>query len=145
MIVGPAFATVRDLVLQHGRASKPLPHGQWSRGLQAYYANALHAAMSGRWVYVEGFAIPSKGDLAVLHAWVTNPKKPTVAHDPTWGRGRELLRHYLPARLRTPHARESRTTGRSRPLGTRVAIASRRRSDCRRDRSEERRVGKECR
>src|ERR1039457_6329140 len=64
MIVGPAFATVRDLVVQYGRAytSKPLPRGRWSRGLQVCYANALHAAMSGKWVYVEGFAIPAKGD-----------------------------------------------------------------------------------
>ena len=93
MVVGPAFATVRDLVLQHGRAytSKSLPHGAWSRGLQACYANALHAAITGRWVYVEGFAIPDRGDLAVLHAWVTNPKNPMVAHDPTWGKGREYF------------------------------------------------------
>lgn len=93
MIVGPAFATVRDLVVQHGRAYtiQPLPRGQWSRGLQACYANALHAAMSGKWVYVEGFAIPAKGSLAVLHAWVTNPKNPVVAHDPTWGTGREYF------------------------------------------------------
>jgi hypothetical protein len=51
MIVGPAFATVRDLVLHHGRAytSKPLPQGEWARGLQACYANALHAAMTGKW------------------------------------------------------------------------------------------------
>jgi len=93
MIVGPAFATVRDLVLQHGRAYtiKPLPKGAWSRGLQACYANALQAALTGKWVYVEGFAIPEKGDLAVLHAWVTNPKNPVVAHDPTWGTGREYL------------------------------------------------------
>jgi hypothetical protein len=47
--------------------------------------------MSGKWVYVEGFAIPAKGDLAVLHAWVTNPKNPAVAHDPTWGKGREYF------------------------------------------------------
>jgi hypothetical protein len=93
MIVGPVFATVRDLVLQHGRAytRKPLPRGRWSRESQACYANALHAAMTRRWVYVEGFAIPAKGDLAVLHAWVTNPKNPTVAHDPTWGTGREYF------------------------------------------------------
>lgn len=93
MIVGPAFATVRDLVIHHGRtySSKPLPHGGWSRGLQACYANALQAAMTRKWVYVEGFAIPTSGDLAVLHAWVTNPKNPTVAHDPTWGNGREYL------------------------------------------------------
>src|ERR1035441_10278728 len=93
MIVGPAFATVRDLVVRHGRAynSKPLPRGRWSRGLQACYANALHAAMTGRWVYVEGFAIPDKGGLAVLHAWVTNLKNPVVAYDPTWGTGREYF------------------------------------------------------
>jgi hypothetical protein len=83
MIVGPAFATVRDLVLHHGRAytSKPLPQGAWSRDLQACYANALHAAMTGKWVYVEGFAIPEKGDLAMLHAWVTNPKSFGAADD----------------------------------------------------------------
>jgi hypothetical protein len=91
MIVGPAFATVRDLVVQQGRAYtiQPLPRGQWSRGLQACYANALHAAMTGRWVYVEGFAIPDNGELAILHAWVTDPKNPVVAYDPTWGKGRE--------------------------------------------------------
>ena len=93
MIVGPAFATVRDLVLHHGRAyaNKSLPQGEWARDSQACHANALHAAMTGRWVYVEGFAIPAKGDLAVLHAWVTNPKNPVVAHDPTWGNGREYF------------------------------------------------------
>ena len=93
MIVGPAFATVRDLVVQHGRAytSKSLPRGRWSRGVQACFANALHAAMSGKWVYVEGFAIPEKGGLAVLHAWVTDPKNPMVACDRTWGTGREYF------------------------------------------------------
>ena len=47
--------------------------------------------MSGKWVYVEGFAIPEKGGLAVLHAWVTDPKNPAVAHDPTWGTGRDYF------------------------------------------------------
>ena len=93
MTVGPAFATIRDLVVQHGRAYtiQPLPDGEWFRGLQACYANALQAAITGKWVYVEGFAIPAKGDLAVLHAWVTSPKNPLVAHDPTWRNGREYL------------------------------------------------------
>ena len=93
MVVGPAFPTIRDLVAQHGRPFRiqPLPRGHWSRGLQACYANALSAAMTGRWVYVEGFAIPAKGGLAVLHAWVTDPKNPAVAYDPTWRNGREYF------------------------------------------------------
>jgi hypothetical protein len=47
--------------------------------------------MSGKWVYIEGFAIPATGGLAVLHAWVTNPEHPVVAYDPTWGTGREYF------------------------------------------------------
>jgi hypothetical protein len=104
MTVGPAFATIRDLVVQHGRAYtiQPLPDGEWFRGLQACYANALQAAITGKWVYVEGFAIPAKGDLAVLHAWVTSPKNPLVAHDPTW-------RHSVQARLCTSNRSERGT------------------------------------
>src|ERR1035437_432853 len=45
---------------------------------------------------------------------------------PDLGEGSRVLRHSLPARLRTPHARESRTTGRPRRLGTRVAALARR-------------------
>jgi hypothetical protein len=77
-IVGPAFATIRDLVARHGRAYtiRPLPRGWWSREPQACYANALNAPIAGKWVYVEGFAIPKPGSLAVLHAWVTNPTIP---------------------------------------------------------------------
>ena len=90
MIVGPAFATIRDLVLKHGQlyTVAPLPPGAWSREPQACYANALHAAITRNWVYVEGFAIPRAGRLAIAHAWVTDPKHPTVAYDPTWQRGR---------------------------------------------------------
>jgi hypothetical protein len=91
--VGPAFATIRDLVVQHGRAYtiRPLPQGLWSREPQACYANALHAAIAREWVYVEGFAIPKPGSLAVLHAWITNPRNPEVAYDPTWRAGCEYL------------------------------------------------------
>jgi len=44
--IGPVFATMRDLVLKHGRSfvSKPLPNGRWQRGLGACYGNALKAA-----------------------------------------------------------------------------------------------------
>jgi hypothetical protein len=42
-------------------------------------------------VYVEGFAIPKSGGLAVMHAWVTNPHNSCVAHDPTWRAGREYF------------------------------------------------------
>jgi hypothetical protein len=128
MTVGPAFATIRDLVVQHGRAYtiQPLPDGEWFRGLQACYANALQAAITGKWVYVEGFAIPAKGDLAVLHAWVTSPKNPLVAHDPTW-------RHSVQARLRTSNTEASGAPWRSGRLGTRVAPPTRRRPDRRRD------------
>ena len=51
-IVGPAFATIRGLVARHGRAYtiRPLPRGWWSREPQACYANALHAAIAGKWV-----------------------------------------------------------------------------------------------
>ena len=92
-VVGPAFATIRELVVRHGRAYtiQPLPRGRWSREPQACYANALHSAMARKWVYVEGFAIPKPGSLAVLHAWVTNPNKSGVAHDPTWRAGREYF------------------------------------------------------
>ena len=67
-IVGPAFATIRELVARYGRAYtiRPLQRGWWSREPQACYANALNAAIAGKWVYVEGFAIPKPGSLAVL-------------------------------------------------------------------------------
>ena len=86
MVIGPAFATIRDLVLKHGRhyTPKALPPGRWRGGFRLCYANALRAAKSGRWIYVEGYAIPKQTGLAVLHAWVTDPNSPTVAHDPTW-------------------------------------------------------------
>jgi hypothetical protein len=92
-IVGPAFATIRGLVARYGRAYtiRPLPRGRWSREPQACYANALNAAIAGKWVYVEGFAIPKPGSLAVLHAWVTNPHNSDVAYDPTWRAGREYF------------------------------------------------------
>ena len=92
-IVGPAFATIRELVARYGRAYtiRPLPRGWWSREPQASYANALNAAIAGKWVYVEGFAIPKPGSLAVLHAWVTNPHNSDVAYDPTWRAGREYF------------------------------------------------------
>ena len=93
MTIGPAFATVRDLVLKYGRSYtvRPLPKARWSRAPQACYANALSAALTGRWVYVEGFAVPKPGALAILHAWVTDPKCPTLAYDPTWTKGREYF------------------------------------------------------
>ena len=93
MVVGPAFPTVRDLVVRHGRAYtiQPLPQGWWSREPQACYANALRVAMAHQWVYVEGFASPRRGSQAVLHAWVIDPRKPTTAHDPTWRAGREYF------------------------------------------------------
>lgn len=92
-VVGSAFATVRDLVLRHGHSytRKPLPRGRWSRAPQACFANALAAALTGRWVYVEGFAMHRPGGLAVLHAWVTDPQQPTLAYDPTWKQGHEYF------------------------------------------------------
>ena len=82
-VVGLAFATTRELVVRHGRAYiiRPLPRGRWSHEPQACYANALHAAIARKWVYVEGFAIPKSGGLAVLHAWVSNPQNSGVAYD----------------------------------------------------------------
>ena len=73
--VGPAFATIRELVVRHGRpyTIHSLPRGRWSREPQACYANSLQAAIARKWVYVEGFAIPKPGSLAVLHAWVPIP------------------------------------------------------------------------
>lgn len=93
MIVGLAFSTVRDLVVRHGHAytSQPLPKGTGRAKPQACYANALHAALSGRRVYVEEFAIPPKGDLAVLRAWVTDSKNPMIAYDPTWKTDRDYF------------------------------------------------------
>ena len=78
MVVGPAFPTVRDLVVRHGRAYtiRPLPQGWWSREPQACCANALQAAIARQWVYVEGFAIPKRGSLAALHAWEPVPTIP---------------------------------------------------------------------
>ena len=92
-IVGPAFATIRELVARHGRAYtiRPLPRGWWPSEPQACYANSLHAAIGRKWVYVEGFAIPKPGSLAVPHAWVTNPHDSGVAYDPTWRAGREYF------------------------------------------------------
>jgi len=92
-VVGLAFATTRELVVRHGRAYiiRPLPRGRWSHEPQACYANALHAAIARKWVYVEGFAIPKSGGLAVLHAWVSNPQNSGVAYDPTWRAGREYF------------------------------------------------------
>jgi len=93
MVVGPAIPTIRDLVARHGHAYtiERLPPGRWSSEPQARYANALQAAMARQRVYVEGFAIPRRSGLAVLHAWVTDPRSPAVAHDPTWGTGREYF------------------------------------------------------
>src|ERR1043166_7594256 len=92
-VVGPVFATIRELVVRHGRAYtfRPLPRGRWPREPHACYANALHAAISRNWVYVEGFAIAKPGHLAVLHAWVTKPDNSVVAHDPTWHSGGEYF------------------------------------------------------
>jgi hypothetical protein len=52
---------------------------------------------------------------------------------PDLGQWSRVLRHSLPARLRAPGARESRTTGRPRRLGTGVAALARRGPNCRRD------------
>jgi hypothetical protein len=92
-VVGPAFATIRELVARHGHpyTIRPLPEGRWSREPQACYANALHAAIVRKWGYVEGFAIPKSGGLAVMHDWVTNPHHFGVAHDPTRRDGREYF------------------------------------------------------
>ena len=92
-VVGPAFATIRELVVRHGRpyTIHSLPRGRWSREPQACYANALQSALGRKWVYVEGLAIPKRGSLAVLHAWVTNPENSGVAYDPTWRAGREYF------------------------------------------------------
>ena len=91
--VGPAFATIRELVVRRGSAYtiRPLPRGWWPGEPQACYANSLQAAIARKWVYVEGFAIPKPGSLAVLHAWVTNPYNSGVAYDPTWRAGREYF------------------------------------------------------
>jgi hypothetical protein len=61
-VVGPAFATIWELVARHGRpyTIRPLPRGRWSHEPQACYANALHTAIAQKWVYVEGFAIPNR-------------------------------------------------------------------------------------
>jgi len=94
MIIGPAFSTILDLVLKHGRryTLKPLPEGRWHGDFQLCFANALRAAKAGRWIYVEGYAIRhGTGGTAVLHAWVTDPNDPTVAYDPTWSDGAEYF------------------------------------------------------
>lgn len=94
MVIGPAFATMRELVLKHGRPFdiQPLPNDKWQRDDGACYANALKAAQTRRYVYVEGYAVAEgRSELAKLHAWVTDPQNPTVAFDPTWGHGREYF------------------------------------------------------
>jgi hypothetical protein len=115
MVVGPAFATIRDLVVRHGRAYtvQPLPRGRWSSEPQARYANALRAAIGRQCVYVEGFAIPRRGSLAVLHAWVADPDIPEVAYDPTWRAGREYFG--VPFRLDYVLRRRTRSAVDPRP------------------------------
>jgi hypothetical protein len=83
-----------DLVVRHGQAYtiRSLPQGRWSSEPQACYANALRAAIARQWVYVEGFAIPRRGSLAVLHAWIADPDNPEVVCDPTWHSGREYFK-----------------------------------------------------
>jgi hypothetical protein len=94
MTIGPAFSTIADLVLRHGRSfvRQPLPKGRWQKGVGFCYANALQAATKQRYVYVEGYAIASLGSgTPQLHAWLTDPANPTVAYDPTWGHGVEYF------------------------------------------------------
>jgi hypothetical protein len=104
-VVGPAFATIRELVAQRGRAYiiRPLPREWWSREPQACHANALHSAIARQWVYIEAFAIPKPGSFAVLHAGVTNPNNSGRAYDPTWCAGARILWHSIQARLRAPN------------------------------------------
>jgi len=61
-VVGPAFATIRELVARRGRAytARPLPRGGWSREPQSCYANALH---SGNWVGRYSAAMTESGHL----------------------------------------------------------------------------------
>jgi hypothetical protein len=89
MTIGPAFATIADVVLKFGHSfdRRPLPRGRWQRDLGACYENALKAAMTGRYIYVEGYAVTREGSLPRYHAWVTDPANPTVAFDPTWENG----------------------------------------------------------
>jgi hypothetical protein len=93
MTIGPAFATIADIVLKFGRpfARRPLPKGRWRRGLGLCYANALQAAKTRRYVYVEGYATGLAGGIPQHHAWVTDPRDFSVAYDPTWGRGAEYF------------------------------------------------------
>lgn len=86
-VIGPAFATIAEVVLKFGCHfdPQPLPRGKWQRGLGACYGNALKAARSGRYIYVEGYATSRENGLPHHHAWVTDPANPVVAFDPTWG------------------------------------------------------------
>jgi hypothetical protein len=94
MIIGPVFPTIESLVLQYGHTftRQPLPKGRWAKDMGQCYANALRAAKTRRYVYVEGYAISKVASgRAQLHAWVTDPANSTVAFDPTWGSAAEYF------------------------------------------------------
>jgi len=77
MTIGPAFATMRDLVLKHGRCynPKPLPPGRRQSRFRLCYSNTLGAARTRKYIYVEGFALRlGTWGLPLLHAWVTDPQ-----------------------------------------------------------------------
>jgi hypothetical protein len=92
--IGPAFSTTFDLVRQYGHSftRQALPKRRWTKGLGQCYRNALQAAKTRRYIYVEGYAI-SEGSSGLLrhHAWVTDLVNPTVAFDPTWRCGLEYF------------------------------------------------------
>ena len=75
----------------HGCGCTIRPRGSWSRAPKACYANVLHAAIARKSVYVEGFATPKPGSLAVLHARVNNLHNSGVAYDLTWRDGHEYF------------------------------------------------------
>ena len=90
MVIGPAFSTIADLVLKHGRpyTRQPLPKREWQKEMGACFGNALWAAKTRRYIYVEGYAIGTLGSgRPQHHAWLTDPDNPIVAYDPTWGQG----------------------------------------------------------
>jgi hypothetical protein len=119
-VVGPAFATIRELVAQHGRAYsiRPLPRGRRSREPQACYANALHAA-NRKWVYVEGNSKTGQSR-CVARLGNQSPEfkrslRPDVA---CWAR---ILWHSIQAQLCGPNMREHRASWRSGRLGIGMA------------------------
>ena len=78
-----AYWGMEDFLLQHGQEYQyaPLPKGVKRGIVKMCFQNAWELAKRRKWLYVEGMA---QGIIPTHHAWVANPKHPTIAIDPTW-------------------------------------------------------------